>query len=75
MIEKNLRSMPLTRLFFQRYCEDITDYQIRRLALAARYLVQSESSLRRWRLLRLAGLSDERLTFLADDLLRDVLEA
>ncbi|HCB1812775.1 TPA: TniQ family protein [Citrobacter braakii] len=75
MIEKNLRSMPLTRLFFQRYCEDITDYQIRRLALAARSLVQSECSLRRWRLLRLAGLSDERLTSLADDLLRDVLEA
>jgi hypothetical protein len=32
--------MPLTRLFFQRYCEDITDYQIRRMALAARSLVQ-----------------------------------
>ncbi|MBW3733813.1 MULTISPECIES: TnsD family Tn7-like transposition protein [Aeromonas] len=75
MIEKNLRSMPLTRLFFQRYCEDITGYQIRRLALAAGLLVQTGNSLRRWRLLRLAGLSDERLTSLADDLLRDVLGA
>ena len=75
MIEKNLRSMPLTRLFFQRYCEDITGYQIRRLALAARLLVQTGHSLRRWRLLRLAGLSDERLTSLADGLLRDVLGA
>ena len=67
--------MPLTRLFFKRYCEDITGYQIRRLALAARLLVQTGNSLRRWRLLRLAGLSDERLTSLADDLLRDVLGA
>ncbi|MBS9490614.1 transcriptional antiterminator, partial [Citrobacter braakii] len=75
MIEKNLCSMPLTSLFFQRYCEDITGYQIRRLALAARLLVQTGNSLRRWRLLRLAGLSDERLTSLADDLLRDVLGA
>ena len=75
MIEKNLRSMPLTRLFFQRYCEDITGYQIRRLALAARLLVQTGNSLRRWRLLRLAGLSDDRLTSLADGLLRDVLGA
>ena len=48
---------------------------IRRLALAARLLVQTGNSLRRWRLLRLAGLSDERLTSLADDLLRDVLGA
>jgi hypothetical protein len=38
-------------------------------------LVQTGHSLRRWRLLRLAGLSDERLTSLADDLLRDVLGA
>ncbi|MGL5666083.1 MAG: hypothetical protein ACRDD9_08160 [Shewanella sp.] len=38
-------------------------------------LVQTEHSLRRWRLLRLAGLSDERLTSLADGLLRDVLGA
>ncbi|PTS79952.1 transposase [Aeromonas sp. HMWF036] len=73
MIEKNLSKMPLTSLFLQRYCEDIADYQIRRLALYARSLVQSGHSLSRWRLLRLAGLSDERLTSLADDLLRDVL--
>ncbi|MBV7471636.1 TnsD family Tn7-like transposition protein [Aeromonas sp. sif0611] len=75
MIEKNLRKMPLTSLFLQRYCEDIADYQIRRLALSARSLLQSGHSLSRWRLLRLAGLSDERLTSLADDLLRDVLGA
>jgi hypothetical protein len=74
-IEKNLSKMPLTSLFLQRYCEDIADYQIRRLALSARLLVQSGHSLSRWRLLRLAGLSDERLTSLADDLLRDVLGA
>lgn len=75
MIEKNLHLMPLTSLFFQRYCEDIADYQIRRLAIAATFLAQNGYSLCRWRLLRLAGLSDERLTLLADCLLREVLEA
>lgn len=74
MVEKKLSKMPLTRLFFKRYCEDITDYQVRRLAFASGLLVQKEGTLRRWRLLRVAGLSDERLTSMSERLLSDVLE-
>ena len=59
-VEKNLRKMPLTNAFFRRYCEDIQDYQIRRLNQAVNSL--QPELLRRWRLLRLAGLSEERLT-------------
>lgn len=73
MVEKKLSKMPLTRLFFKRYCEDITD-QVRRLAFASGLLVQKEGTLRRWRLLRVAGLSDERLTSMSERLLSDVLE-
>lgn len=73
MIEKNLSKMPLTCLFFQRYCEDITDYQVRRLALCAGLLSQQEGILRRWRLIRAAGLSEQRLTTTTARLLSDVL--
>ena len=52
----------------------ITDYQVRRLAFASGLLVQKEGTLRRWRLLRVAGLSDERLTSMSERLLSDVLE-
>lgn len=59
-VEKNLSKMPLTNAFFGRHCEAIQDYQIRRLNQAVNSL--QPELLRRWRLLRLAGLSEERLT-------------
>ncbi len=59
-VEKNLSKMPLTTLFFERYCDAIKDYQIRRLNQAFDHL--EPELLCRWRLLRLAGLSEERLT-------------
>jgi len=52
--------MPLTGLFFKRFCEDISDYQIRRITKALSCLETED--IHRWRLLRNAGLSDERLT-------------
>ncbi len=59
-VEKNLSKMPLTTTFFKRHCEAIKDYQIRRLNQAFERLEPELA--RRWRLLRLAGLSEERLT-------------
>jgi hypothetical protein len=59
-VEKNLHKMPLTASFFKRYSEDIRNYQIRRLTHAQRSLGSDHTQ--QWRLLRLAGLSEERLT-------------
>ncbi|MCF7967016.1 MAG: TnsD family transposase [Methylobacter tundripaludum] len=60
IIEKNIHKMPLTSLFFKRFCEDIPEYQIRRITKALSCL--ETENMHRWRLLRNAGLSDERLT-------------
>jgi len=60
IVEKNIHKMPLTGLFFKRFCEDISDYQIRRITKALSCLETED--IHRWRLLRNAGLSDERLT-------------
>ena len=34
IVEKNIHKMPLTDLFFKRFCEDISNYQIRRMTKA-----------------------------------------
>ncbi|MGZ5010166.1 MAG: TnsD family Tn7-like transposition protein [Methylobacter sp.] len=60
IVEKNIHKMPLTGLFFKRFCEDISDYQIRRITKALSCLETED--IHRWRLLRNTGLSDERLT-------------
>jgi hypothetical protein len=60
IVEKNIHKMPLTNLFFKRFCEDISNYQIRRMTQALSCLEAED--VHRWRLLRNAGLSDERLT-------------
>lgn len=72
MIEKNIHKMPLTSMFFQKNCEDIAEYQIRRLSVAYSLLSQSESYVKRWMLLRASGLSDDRLQPLTKALL-DIL--
>jgi hypothetical protein len=60
IVEKNIHKMPVTNLFFKRFCEDISNYQIRRMTKALSCLETKD--IQRWRLLRDAGLSDERLT-------------
>ncbi|WP_137982558.1 TnsD family Tn7-like transposition protein [Desulfovibrio gilichinskyi] len=60
-IETNLSKLPLAVNFFEKNCEDIPSYQIRRLALTIRKLNSAKESLQRWKILRLAGLSDERI--------------
>jgi len=61
--EKNLDKLPLTNAFLNRYSETVTEYQFRRLATVS--IKHQPDSLPRWKLLRLSGLSDERLTKLA----------
>lgn len=61
-IEKNLTRLPLTYLFFNKYCEDISEYQIRRITRVVQLLGSKGMPISRWRVLRMAGLSEERLT-------------
>jgi len=69
-IEHNLDKLKLTNSFFDRYSEDIHEYQIRRINRAIQYLKQEALPVRRWRILRLAGLSEERLKVEAREFLR-----
>lgn len=61
-IEKNLDKLPLVSMFLQRYSETVTEYQLRRLNNVCIEYISSGESLKRWAVLRKAGLSDERLT-------------
>lgn len=61
-IEKNLFRLPITQLFLKRYYEDISSYQIRRLTQVFIEIKMQSQDLPRWKILRKAGLSDERMT-------------
>ncbi|MBW4018028.1 transposase [Moraxella osloensis] len=65
LIEKNLSKLPLVTAFLNRYSEDISDYQIRRLTNVYINRIQNQESLSEWIILREAGLSEERLTEIA----------
>jgi hypothetical protein len=73
-IEKNLYRLPRCRVIVEKYAESISDYQTRRLARAAISFYKCGKPLRRWSLLRAAGLSDERMTDLARKLLKEILK-
>ncbi len=61
-IEKNLYRLPITQSFLKHYNEDISSYQIRRLTQVFIEIKMQSQDLPRWRILRKAGLSDERMT-------------
>lgn len=61
-LEKNLHQMPRTSAFLAVNSESISQYQIRRLQNAYAELRNLLESPPRWRLLRNAGLSEERMT-------------
>jgi hypothetical protein len=61
-IEKNLNTLPLTKLFLKRYSESIGCYQIRRISRTLIKMQLEYQNNHRWRVLRLSGLSEERLT-------------
>ncbi|HBT1510950.1 TPA: transcriptional antiterminator, partial [Klebsiella pneumoniae] len=61
-IKKNLDKLPLVKMFLQRYTESITEYQLRRLTTTCVDLLRGGEPLKKWVVLRQAGLSQERLT-------------
>ncbi|WP_291329365.1 TnsD family Tn7-like transposition protein [Desulfovibrio sp. UCD-KL4C] len=71
-VEANLDKLPLTVEFFEKYCESVPDYQIRRIAVAIRHLDAASEPIRRWKILRLAGLSDERISAEAELYFKEV---
>ena len=70
---KNLTKLPILNHCLDTYSEPITDYQIRRLTYSAYQLLFQHEELAHWRLLRLVGLSIERITGEADEFLREVI--
>lgn len=61
-IEKNLSLLPITQLFLQKYSENISFYQIRRISRTLIKMKLEHQNNHRWHVLRSAGLSEERLT-------------
>ena len=72
-IEKNLHRMPLTSGFLNTYSESVSEYQTRRLLNAYNDLKDQFEQPPRWRLLREAGLSDDRLTTISRKFLNRLL--
>lgn len=68
-IEKKLHLLPLCSSFFQRYCEDVSEYQIRRITRTVSEAYHQDKSIKRWQILRYSGLSEPRLTELAEQAL------
>ena len=73
-IEKNPGKFPLVQRFFQRHCEDTTDYQIRRITCTLADCQYPAHRPERWQLLRLSGLSDERITPITEQFMQEVLK-
>lgn len=72
-VGKHLNDLPLCKLFFMRFCENIAEYQIRRITCAVVKQNVSNNTLRRWQILRMSGLSEQRLTSLADTFLLRIM--
>jgi hypothetical protein len=60
-VERKRCNLPLTRLFFDKYCESIEDYQIRRITYIINSVPSEKHDWKRWKILRMSGLSEERL--------------
>jgi len=73
-IEKNLSLLPLTELFLRKYNESIGFYQIRRISRTLIKMKLEHQNNHRWRVLRLSGLSEERLTEEATSFLSSLLK-
>ena len=66
---KHLEKLPLCKLFFNKYCETIEEYQCRRIAVACIRCVATHQILKAWRIERMAGLNEKRTRPLASQLL------
>ncbi|WP_087505365.1 TnsD family Tn7-like transposition protein [Neiella marina] len=74
MIEKNLHRLPRCSKFLSFYSESTSEYQARRLARAWLEMQNECVDVKRWSLLRKAGLSDERMTGVVARLLKEILD-
>lgn len=72
-VGKHLNDLPLCKLFFIKFCENIAEYQIRRITCAVIAQSLFNNTLRRWKILRMSGLSEQRLTSLADTFLLRII--
>ncbi|MBO1898471.1 hypothetical protein HNW13_022260 [Shewanella sp. BF02_Schw] len=70
-VEKYLYKLPLASIYLARYSESITDYQIRRITQVM--IMTRPNILPRWQILRLSGLSDERMTQMTCEFLDSLL--
>jgi hypothetical protein len=72
-VEKKRSKLPLTRLFLDKYCESIENYQIRRINNAIKLLAMENKSCKRWKIMRISGLSEENLGEQARQLLEIIV--
>ncbi|WP_407829444.1 TnsD family Tn7-like transposition protein [Shewanella algae] len=72
-VEKNLSRLPRCALLLSLHSESTTEYQARRLTRAYLAMKENHQEIKRWSLLREAGLSDERMTDLVSELLKEIL--
>jgi hypothetical protein len=73
-LEKKLDRLPRTRRLLERYAESVPEYQVRRLRNAWQELRRNFEHPPRWRLIRIAGLSEIRLTHEARDYMNGLEE-
>lgn len=73
-VEKNLYRLPLVKVFFERHCEHLAEYQIRRIDRVMSNAQTNDHIIKYWHVLRDAGLSEERITEKARDYLADKME-
>ena len=72
-VEKNLHRLPRCSTLLALYSESTTEYQARRLSRAYLSMIERGQIIKRWSLLREAGLSDERMTDIVAELLKEIL--
>lgn len=72
-IEKNLYRLPRCSALLSLYSESTSDYQVRRITRSYLLMLDKCQKIKRWSLLREAGLSEERITATAAIFLKEVI--
>ncbi|WP_019228242.1 TnsD family Tn7-like transposition protein [Sedimentibacter sp. B4] len=57
LIYNNIEKLPMTSHLLEKICESVEEYQIRRIKMVAKQLYENEGAIKRWELLRAAGIS------------------
>ncbi|MFT9494965.1 TnsD family transposase [Anaerosolibacter sp.] len=72
LLEKHLSKMSLTQKYVNSVVESVQDFQVRRIRWAAREFESNREELKRWKILRLAGIKpQDSMKF--DDLINQIL--